>query len=107
MGIAFRIAAGILGWIALALQYALVLTGDLGADSLTRSINFFSFFTILTNILAALALTLPWLAPQSAPGKFFARPTVRTAIAAYIIIEMAIVYVVLRRVGLLSPPLPQ
>lgn len=96
MGIAFRIAAGILGWAALILQYALVLTGTLGADSFTRSINFFSYFTILTNILAALALTLPWLAPQSALGKFFARPTVRTAIAAYIIIVMTIVYFVLR-----------
>ena len=96
MANAFRMAAGILGWIALTLQYALVLTGPLGADSFTRSINFFSYFTILTNILAALALTLPWLAPQSAPGKFFARPTVRTAIAAYIIIVMTIVYFVLR-----------
>lgn len=96
MGKAFRMAAGILGWTALALQYALVLTGVLGADSFTRSINFFSYFTILTNILAALALTLPWLAPQSALGEFFSRPTVRTAIAAYIIIVMTIVYFVLR-----------
>ncbi len=85
-----------MGWAALLLQYALVLTGTLGADSFTRSINFFSYFTILTNILAALALTLPWLSPQSALGKFFARPTVRTAIAAYIIIVMAIVYFVVR-----------
>ena len=89
-------AAGILGWAALILQYALVLTGTLGADLITRSINFFSYFTILTNILAALALTLPWLAPHSQLGKFFSRPTVRTAIAAYIIIVMAIVYFVLR-----------
>lgn len=64
MGKAFRMAAGILGWAALILQYALVLTGTLGASSFTRSINFFSYFTILTNILAVLALTLPWLAPQ-------------------------------------------
>ena len=92
-------AAGILGWIALALQYALVLTSTLGIDSFTRSINFFSYFTILTNILAALALTLPWLAPQSALGKFFARPSVRTAIAAYMIIVMTIVYFVLRHLA--------
>jgi hypothetical protein len=89
-------AAGILGWIALALQYALVLIGSMGADLFTHSINFFSYFTILTNILAALAFTLPWLAPQSAPGEFFSRPNVRTAIAAYIIIVMTIVYFVLR-----------
>jgi hypothetical protein len=96
MGKLFRTAAGILGWIALALQYALVLTGNLGADSFTRSVNFFSYFTILTNILAALALTLPWLAPHSALGEFFSRPSVRTAIAAYIVIVMTIVYFVLR-----------
>ena len=96
MGIAFQITAGILGWVALILQYALVLTGTLGADSITRTVNFFSYFTILTNIVVALALTLPWLAPQSALREFFARPTVRTAITAYIIIVMAIVYFVLR-----------
>lgn len=96
MGKAFRMAAGILGWAALGLQYALVLTGTSGAGSFTRSVNFFSYFTILTNILAALALTLPWLAPQSALGEFFSRPSVRTAIAAYIIIVMTIVYFVLR-----------
>jgi hypothetical protein len=93
---AFRMAAGTLGWIALVLQYALVLTGTLGAGSFTRSINFFSYFTILTNILAALALTLAWLASQSALGEFLSRPTVRTVIAAYIIIVMTIVYFVLR-----------
>ena len=59
MGIAFQITAGILGWVALILQYALVLTGTLGADSITRTVNFFSYFTILTNIVVALALTLP------------------------------------------------
>jgi hypothetical protein len=96
MGKAFRMAAGILGWAALLLQYALVLTGTLGADSFTRSINFFSYFTILTNTLAALALTLPWLAPQSGLGRFFSRPTARTAIATYMIIVMAVVYFVLR-----------
>jgi hypothetical protein len=96
MGIAFRAAAGILGWMALALQYALVLTGTMGADPFTRSINFFSYFTILINILAALAFTLPWLAPRSALGEFFSRPSVRTAIAAFIIIVMTIVYFVLR-----------
>lgn len=96
MGKAFRIAAGILGWAALILQYALVLTGTLGADSFTRTINFFSFNTILTNIMAALALTLPIVAPQSVLGQFFSRPTVRTAITAYMIIVMGVVYVILR-----------
>ncbi len=96
MGKTFRMAAGIVGWAALVLQYALVLAGTQDAGPFTRSVNFFSYFTILINILAALALTLPWLAPQSVLGKFFARPSVRTAIAAYIIVVMAVVYFVLR-----------
>ncbi|MEQ1522853.1 MAG: Pr6Pr family membrane protein [Aestuariivirga sp.] len=85
-----------MGWAALILQYALVLTGTLGADSFTRTINFFSFNTIVTNILAALALTLPTIAPQSALGQFFSRPAVRTAITAYMIIVMGVVYLILR-----------
>lgn len=99
MAVVFRMAAGILGWLALALQYVLVLTKTIGPDALARTINFFSYFTILTNILAALALTLPWLAPQSALARFFSHPSVRTAIAAYIIIVMAIVYFVLRHLS--------
>jgi hypothetical protein len=96
MAIVFRMAAGLLGWFALALQYGLVMAGNFNTDAITRTINFFSYFTILTNILAALALTLPMVAPQSAFGQFFSRPTVRTGITAYIIIVMAIVYFVLR-----------
>src|SRR5688572_20213401 len=96
MGNAFRISAGILGWTGLILQYALVLTGTLGADPITRTINFFSYNTIITNILVALALTLPIIAPQSALGQFFSRPAVRTAITAYVIIVMGVVYFILR-----------
>ena len=92
----FRIAAGLLGWFALALQYGLIMAGDFDTNAITRTINFFSYFTILTNILAALALTLPTIAPKSAFGQFFSRPTVRTAITAYIIIVMAVVYFILR-----------
>jgi hypothetical protein len=92
----FRMAAGLLGWFALALQYGLVMAGDFDTGAITRTINFFSYFTILTNILVALALTLPIIAPQSALGQFFSRPTVRTAITAYMIIVMGVVYFILR-----------
>lgn len=96
MAKAFRMAAGLLGWFALALQYGLVMAGGFDTGAITRTINFFSYFTILTNILAALALTLPIITPHSAFGQFFSRPTVRTAITAYIIIVMAVVYFILR-----------
>ena len=46
----FRIAAGLLGWFALSLQYGLILAGDFDTGLFTRTANFFSYFTILTNI---------------------------------------------------------
>ena len=86
----YRIAAAAVAWFALVLQYTLTVTKP-GAPFLEATVRYFSFFTILTNVLVALALTLPWLAPQSRAGQFFDRPSVRTAILAYIII-VAVIY---------------
>jgi hypothetical protein len=86
----YRIGAAAMAWFALVLQYYLTITKP-GAPFLEATVRYFSFFTILTNILVALALTLPWLAPQSRAGQFFERPSVRTAILAYIII-VAVIY---------------
>jgi hypothetical protein len=83
-------AAAAVAWFALVLQYTLTITKP-GAPFLEATVRYFSFFTILTNILVALALTLPWLAPESRAGQFFDRPSVRTAILAYIII-VAVIY---------------
>ena len=60
------------------------------------SIKFFSFFTILTNVLAAVALLAPVISPSSALAKFLDQPRVRTAIAAYIIVVGVVYYVLLR-----------
>jgi hypothetical protein len=93
---AFRLAAGILGFAALVLQYVMVLMGDIGAGPISRTINFFSFFTVLTNVLVVLAFLAPIAWPQTGLGTFFARPGVRTAIASYIIIVNAVVFFILR-----------
>lgn len=92
----FRLAAGILGVAALVLQYVLVLTGESGPDAVRRTINFFSYFTILTNVLVVLALLGPTLFGETAVGRFFMRLGVRTAIAIYIIIVSALVFFILR-----------
>jgi hypothetical protein len=47
-------------------------------------IRFFSYFTILTNILVALCFTNLLLKPNSKSGEFFSRPSVITAVTAYI-----------------------
>jgi hypothetical protein len=86
----YRIGAAAVAWFALVLQYYLTIT-KAGAPFIEATVRYFGFFTILTNILVALALTLPWLAPQSRAGGFFDRPSVRTAILSYIII-VAVLY---------------
>lgn len=92
----FRSLAAAIGWFAVVLQYWLVMTGDIGPDPVNRTINFFSYFTILTNIIAALAMTAPLVAPNSAIGRFFDSPSVRTAIATYFIVVCATYHLILR-----------
>jgi len=87
---AYRVVAAAVAWFAIVLQYYLTITKP-GALFIEASVRFFSFFTILTNILVALALTLPWLAPDTKLGRFFDRPSVRTAILTYIIV-VAVIY---------------
>ena len=90
MGKYYRIGAAAVAWFALVLQYTLTITKP-GAPFIEATVRYFGFFSILTNILVALALTFPWLAPQSLAGRFFDRPSVRTAILTYIII-VAVIY---------------
>jgi hypothetical protein len=56
----YRIGAAAVAWFALVLQYYLTITKP-GAPFLEATVRYFSFFTYLTNILVALALTLPWI----------------------------------------------
>ena len=88
----FRAIAAAIGWFAVILQYWLVMKGDIGPGPVNRTINFFSYFTILTNILAATAMTAAVLSP----GTFFDRAAVRTAIATYIIVVGVTYHLVLR-----------
>ncbi len=92
----YRLLAAVIGWGALALQYWLMMTADAPTDLVNRTINFFSYFTILTNIIAALAMTAPLMAPSSSLGRFFDKPGVRTAIATYIIVVSVTYHLLLR-----------
>lgn len=93
---AYRIGAALAVWSGLILQYALMAKGREGGALVEATVNFFSYFTILSNILAALCLTMPWLAPRSAAGRFFADPSVRTAAALYMTVTGTIYVLVLR-----------
>ena len=58
--------------------------------------NFFSYFTILSNILVALCVTFLFLPVTTAAGRFFKKTSVQTAIALYIFIVALVYNAVLR-----------
>jgi hypothetical protein len=91
----YRIAASALGWFAIVLYYSLVASTRSGPQLVTWTVNFFSYFTIVGNILVALAMGLPALAPNSALGRWFSRPSVRTVITACIIVVGVVYYLLL------------
>jgi hypothetical protein len=59
----FTMVAAVLTWLGLSSQLYIVIVARLanGASLIGGVVNFLSFFTVLTNILVALALTFPLL----------------------------------------------
>ena len=86
----------VLAWVALVLQFLLMVQQAAPGTTFHAIANYFSFFTILTNLLVALCATFPLLASHSAGGQFFLRPSTQTAIAVYIAI-VGITYSLLLR----------
>jgi hypothetical protein len=95
----YRAAAGAFIALAVGMQYWLLVREETAGVMAASSLKFFSFFTILTNVLAAATLLVPVIAPQSWAGKFLARPSVRTAVTGYIIMVGVVYYLLLRDVS--------
>jgi hypothetical protein len=95
----FATIAALLGWLALALQLLLSiqLTIANGQGALAGVWAYVGYFTILTNVLAAMALTAAARGPHGAVSRFFTRPEVHTAIAMSIVIVAAIYNLMLRQ----------
>jgi len=95
----------ILGWTAVVLQFYLILINRTASVAETI-IRFFSFFTILTNILVAFCCTMLCLRPGAGRGgssgssgswlHFFSKPATLTAITVYITIVGLVYNLVLR-----------
>jgi hypothetical protein len=92
-------AIALLGWTALLLQLALSLrlTMESGHGLGYGLMVYFGFFTILTNLLAAVTLTAPLLAPGSALGRTLSRPGVVTAVTGYMVLVGVTYSLLLRR----------
>lgn len=87
---ALQVFVALAGWFALVAQFYLILVNR-QAPVTETIIRYFSFFTILTNLLVAYSYSLCLLAPGSGQAAFFSRPQVRTAITVYILV-VGIVY---------------
>lgn len=89
----FAGAIAVVGWFALVLQFVLVLTvpENQSLSVAERIVRFFSFFTILTNLIVAVTTSAIAFAPRSRLGTLASRPAVNAAVAVYISV-VGIVY---------------
>jgi hypothetical protein len=80
--------AALLGWFTLSLQLVLMVQqSPAGAAAVAETIvNYFSFFTILTNLLVALVLSFSAWGSSTSRERFFSRASTQSATAAYIAI---------------------
>jgi len=86
-------AIALLEWIALAIQFWLTVNLSIanGVPLLRGITNYFSYFTILCNLLVALVLTFTLWAPETRLGRFLSHPTVESGVALYMTV-VGIVY---------------
>lgn len=80
--------AALAGWTGLAIQQYLIFYSrwEAGASLLGGLINFFSFFTVLTNTLVVVVLSYALVNRESAAKRFFLAPAVSSGIAASIVV---------------------
>ena len=85
----------IAAWFAVVAQLYLIIVNRAASVSETI-IRYFSFYTILTNILVAICFTISTTSPLSRWGRFFSRATTVTAIAVYITVVGLVYNFILR-----------
>jgi hypothetical protein len=83
----FSIVVAAIAWFAVLLQCYLTLatTVQNGRSIGAGVISFLGYFTVITNLLIGISLTLPLAAPESRLGKFFLRPDIMTCVATSIL----------------------
>lgn len=89
------IALCLLGWFALAVQFYLIIQNRVASIPETI-IRYFSFFTILTNIIVAVCVSMLLFGLKRNTANFFTRPKNITAFAIYITAVGAVYNTILR-----------
>jgi hypothetical protein len=87
----WRILIAAIACLGPALQYGLMVYDETPVSAAVKSVEFFSYFTILSNMLAAAALTAPLVAPASRFATWAEQSGPRASIATYLTIT-AVVY---------------
>ena len=100
---AWRILIAVVACFGPALQYGLMIHDESWATGAVKSIEFFSYFTIISNVLAAVALTAPLLAPASGVARWAETANTRIAIAVYLALTAVIYHTLLAHAWDLSP----
>lgn len=96
----FLLIVALLEWFAVSTQFYFTISNRL--QPLTKTlIRFFSYFTILTNLMIAIYCSVLLLKPLSKTGLFFSQQKNTTAVTVYIVIVEIIYNTVLR--GLWKP----
>ena len=88
-------SGAIIGWFAVIAQFILMIQHRV-FDIPETIIRFFSFFTILTNIIVAVCFTIIYLKPDAAKSKSCFNVSSQTAIAVYILVVGIIYNLMLR-----------
>jgi len=91
----YRALGAVLTWLAIIVQYVvLVQSGDFGGLA-ASTFAYLGYFTILTNILVGLAFTSPFFKPENRLRQFFQQQAVRAALALYILVVMVVYWAAL------------
>jgi hypothetical protein len=82
----FALSLAVIAWLSVLLQcrLSLQLATQKGVSIGGGLEIFFSYFTVLTNLLICVSLTLSLMSPSSALGRWFSRPSVVAGIAVSI-----------------------
>ena len=82
----FALFIAIISWFGLVIQYShlIINASSLGFTKPEATARFFSYFTILSNIMVAVSTTAFFLFPRSKMSNFFKKPFIISAITVYI-----------------------
>lgn len=96
LGTIYKLLNVLMLWFALILQFYIstIMYMEGGSSAAMAVVEILSFYTIQTNLLIAIVLTVTLLKPDSFLGRLFSRTSVLTAIAVYILI-VGIIYATL------------